>query len=166
MYTDKTRRIAIIEDNHSFQQMVKDFLERKFPGITVTVYNTGEEFFQEYAYDADTVLIDFNLDSVNQAAMNGLQILKALRTRDADVQVIFLSANDSAELADSVITSGAYHYVVKNEHAFGRLEIILRNLFHQSGISKNLKTQNFFNTILLVILILMVLGLIFYRLGM
>jgi DNA-binding NarL/FixJ family response regulator len=166
MYTDKTRHISIVEDNHAFQHMLKDFFERKFPGITVHTYSTGEEFLEKYTYDSDAVLLDFNLDSVNRAAMNGLQTLKTLKQRDPYAQVIFLSSNDSAELADSVITNGAYHYIVKNEHAFGRLEIILRNLFHQTGISKNLKTQRFFNTVLLILLVLVLIGLIFYRLGM
>ena len=156
MYTDKTRKISIVEDNHSFQQMLKDFIERKFPGITVSMYSTGEEFLDKYTADDDVILLDFNLDAKDKAALNGLQILKSLKKRERDAPVIFLSGEDSAEIASSVISEGAYYYVVKNEHAFARLEIILRNLFHQQGLNKNLKTQRFFNTILVVMLIVCV----------
>jgi two-component system OmpR family response regulator len=166
MYTDKTRRISIVEDNHSFQQMLKDFFERKFPGVTVSVYSSGEDFLEKYANDSDLVLLDFNLDSKDPAAMNGLQILKSLKTREPDAQVIFLSANDSAEIAASVISEGAYYYVVKNEHAFARLEIILRNVFHQQGINKNLKTQRFFNIVLVAMLVILLGLIVFRRLGM
>ena len=165
MYTAQNRRISIVEDNHSFQQMLKDFFERKFPGIQVDLYSRGEDFLQRYGYDADAILLDYNLDVSDRSSMNGLQVLKSLKVRDPNAQVIFLSATDSAELADSVINNGAYHYVVKNEHAFARLEIILRNLFHQAGINKNLKTQRFFNTILVVMLAMLVLLIVFRRLG-
>ena len=166
MYTDKSRRISVVEDNHAFQQMLKDFIERKFPTVTVNMYSSGEEFLGKYSSDDDLILLDYNLDSKDKSALNGLQILKSLKKRDPDAPVIFLSANDSAEVASSVISEGAYYYVVKNEHAFARLEIILRNLFHQQGLNKNLKTQRFFNTILVVMLIVLVGLIVFRRLGM
>jgi hypothetical protein len=54
----------------------------------------------------------------------------------------------------------------KNEHAFARLEIMLRNLFHQQGIHKNLKTQRFFNTILVVMLVILLGLIVFRRMGL
>jgi len=166
MYTDKIRRISIVEDDATFQQMLIDFFERKFPGIQISSYATGEEFLGKFTYEDDVVLLDFNLDSSSRAAMNGLQVLKVLKKRDPNAPVIFLSGNDSAEIAASVISEGAYYYVVKNEHAFARLEIMLRNLFHQQGIHKNLKTQRFFNTILVVMLVVLLGLIVFRRMGM
>ena len=166
MYTGKLRRISIVEDDHAFQQMLKDFLERKFPGVRLNSYASGESFLHDYAFDDDVILLDYYLDSSDRAAKNGLQILRSLNDREPNCPVIFLSASDSAEIAASVISNGAYYYVVKNEHAFARLEIILRNLFHQQGINKNLKTQRFFNTILVVMLILLLGLIVFRRMGM
>lgn len=166
MYTEKNRRIAVVEDNPAFQQMLKDFFEQKFPGIAVRTFSAGEDFLANHSFDDDVILLDFNLDSKDPAAMNGLQVLRSLKEKDPDAAVIFLSGNDSAEIAASVISNGAYYYVVKNEHAFARLEIILRNLFHQQGIKKNLKTQRFFNTILVVMLLVLLGLIVFRRMGM
>jgi DNA-binding response OmpR family regulator len=107
MYTDKIRRISIVEDDPTFQQMLIDFFERKFPGIQISSYSTGEEFLEKFTYQDDVVLLDFNLDSSARAAMNGLQVLKVLKKRDPNSPVIFLSANDSADIAASVISEGA-----------------------------------------------------------
>ena len=92
--------------------------------------------------------------------MNGLQVLKKLKDKFPNVPVIFLSSQEKTEIAANTMKYGAYDYIVKNESAFHRLEILLNNIRGHANLKKNLGTQRVFNTILAVLVIALILGFI------
>src|SRR5436190_23935051 len=108
--------------------MQKDFLKKKFPGSVVTAFNSGETALQGIYFEPDIIILDYHLDSINAEAMNGLQVLKKLKDHFPHVPVIFLSSQEKSEVAANTMKYGAYDYIVKNENAFHRLEIILNNV--------------------------------------
>ena len=55
---------------------------------------------------------------------------------------------------------GAYDYIVKNENAFHRLQILLNNILGQAALKKNLGTQKVFNVVLAILVIALVIGFI------
>ena len=162
MYVNRNLKITVIEDDRAMSEMIRDYITTKFPSSEVTVYNTGEEALNGIITEQDVVILDYNLDSENIKAQNGLQILTKLRER-YKTPVIFLSAQEKAEISANTIKYGAYDYIVKNEAAFNRLEIVINNIIGHSDIKKNLGTQKFFNTILVVLMVVLIVGFILMR---
>jgi DNA-binding response OmpR family regulator len=162
MYVNRNLKITVIEDSKAMSEMIRDYLTAKFPSAEVTVYNTGEEALDGMVFEPDVVVLDYNLDSEDPKAQNGIQILTKIRDR-YKTPVIFLSSQERADISANTIKYGAYDYIVKNEAAFHRLEIVINNLIGHSDTRKNLGTQKFFNSILVVLLILLVIGFVIMR---
>jgi len=162
MYVNRNLKITVIEDDRAMSEMIRDYISTKFTSAEVTVYNTGEEALNGIITEQDVVVLDYNLDSENVKAQNGLQILAKLKER-YNTPVIFLSAQERAEISANTIKYGAYDYIVKNEGAFNRLEIVINNIIGHSDVKKNLGTQKFFNSILVVLMVVLVMGFILMR---
>jgi DNA-binding NtrC family response regulator len=92
-----------------------------------------------------------------------LQVLKRIKEKFPEVPVIFLSGQEKAEIAANTMKYGAWDYVVKNESAFHRIEILVNNILGHVELKKNLGTQKFFNRLLAFIVIALIVGLIITR---
>ncbi len=163
MYANKNFKVVIVDDSPAMAEMIKDFINEKFKAAAVTVYNTGEDALNGIFEKPDVIILDYHLDSSSALALNGLQILLKLKELYNDVTVIFLSGEEKAEIAANTIKYGAYDYIVKNETAFHRLEIILNNVLTHGELQKNLGGQKFFNRLLALLLIAVLVGLIFIK---
>lgn len=162
MYVNRNLKIVVIEDNKVMSEMVRDYLLSKFSSADVTVFNTGEEALSGMISEPDVIILDYNLDSENINALNGIQILMKIKDR-FKTPVIFLSSQERADVSANTIKYGAYDYITKNEAAFTRLEIVINNIVGHADVRKNLGTQKFFNTILVVLMVALVVGFILMR---
>lgn len=162
MYVNRNLKITVVEDNKAMSEMIRDYLSSKFPSSEITVYNTGEDALSGMLTEQDVIVLDYHLDSENAKALNGIQILMKIRDR-YKTPVIFLSSQDRADISANTIKYGAYDYIVKNEAAFSRLEIVISNIIGHSDVKKNLGTQKFFNTVLVVLMIVLITGFVLMR---
>jgi|SRR6185436_18906210 len=160
MYTDKKFKIVLIDDDPTMTEMLKDFVTTNYKAADVTVFHTGEEALAGIYSIPEVMVLDYHLDSVNPEALNGLQILKKLKDMYPETPVIFFSSEEKPEIAVNTIKYGAYDYIVKNENAFHRLEILLNNIFTHGELKKNLGSQKFFNRLLAVLLLAILIGLV------
>ncbi len=163
MYTNRPLKVTIIDDDAQMREMLKDFFNGKYAMSEVTTFSTGDEAIQRIAQEPSLIVLDYHLDSIEAAAMNGLQVLKKLKERFPNVPVIFLSGQEKAEVAANTMKYGAWDYIVKNESAFHRLEIIINNILGHVDLKKDLGTQKFFNRFLAVLAIALVIGIIISR---
>jgi len=163
MYANNNLKITIVDDDPAMTEMQKDFFARKFPGSVVTTFSSGEAALKGIYFEPDVIVLDYHLDSVNAEAMNGLQVLKKLKDQFPNVPVIFLSSQEKTEIAANTMKYGAYDYIVKNENAFHRLEIILNNIRGHADLRKNLGTQKIFNTILAVLVLALIVGFFIWK---
>jgi two-component system OmpR family response regulator len=163
MYKDRNIKITIVDDDPQMAMMLNDFIMRTFPSAGINDHSTGEMALEKMEEEPDVIILDYHLDSVEEGAMNGLQVLEKIKNRYPKVPVIFLSGQDRIEIARNTINYGAYDYVVKNESAFHRIEILLNNIFGHAELKKNLGTQKFFNALLVLLLIAFIIGFIVVR---
>jgi two-component system, OmpR family, response regulator len=163
MYKDKNIKITIVDDDPQMMMMLNDFIRRTFPSADILDHSTGEMALEKMDEEPDVIILDYHLDSVEEGAMNGLQVLQKIKERYPKVPVIFLSGQDQIEVASNTIRFGAYDYIVKNESAMHRIEILLNNIFGHAQLRKHLGTQKFFNGLLVVLLIIFLIGFIVAR---
>ena len=112
--TAKSLNVFVIEDNEQMAEMTKDHIMEKFSNANVTVFNSGEEALKQTSASPDVIVLDYQLDSQNPRALNGIQVLGKLK-KQFSAPVIFMSAQEKPEVSANIIKYGAYDYVVKNQ---------------------------------------------------
>jgi len=121
------KRIAIVEDEAAIRDNYAAAFERE--GYLVETYEARDPAIQ--AFDTrlpDLVVIDINLrDDVE----GGFELCRELRSRAADLPIIFLTARDSEFDAVSGLRLGADDYLTKDislPHLMARVAALFRRL--------------------------------------
>ncbi len=121
------KRIAIVEDEAAIRDNYRAAFERE--GYVVDAYASRAPALQ--AFDArlpDLVVIDINLkDDVE----GGFELCRELRSRAAELPIIFLTARDSEFDAVSGLRLGADDYLTKDislPHLMARVAALFRRL--------------------------------------
>jgi DNA-binding response OmpR family regulator len=154
MSNNKSLNVLVIEDNEQMSEMIKDSIIHKFTNARVSVYTSGETALEETKSEPDVIICDYQLDSQNPKALNGIQILGKLK-KQFSAPVIFLSAQEKPEVSANIIKYGAYDYVVKNQQSFQRLEIIINNILNSRNQKGGAKSQKTTINILIGVIILL-----------
>lgn len=162
MAANQALKIVVIEDNAQMAEMIGDYLEQKFPQASITKFNTGESALAETNLNPDVIILDYNLDSQDPKALNGMQILMKMK-KQFDAPVIFLSAQEKTEVSASIIKLGAYDYVVKNQQSFHRLEIIINNIVSNQQVKKELQAQKASTKAMIVIVVAIIAALVLFK---
>ena len=122
-----SKRIAIVEDEQAIRENYASAFRRE--GYSVELYEARQPALD--AFDArlpDLVVIDINLkDEVE----GGFDLCRELRSRSADLPIIFLTARDSEFDAVSGLRLGADDYLTKDislPHLMARVAALFRRL--------------------------------------
>ncbi|HEX7401158.1 MAG TPA: response regulator, partial [candidate division Zixibacteria bacterium] len=100
-------KILVVDDEKRMCESLQTLLSKA--GYNVTTVEKGEEALKRIdKSDFDLVITDIKMPQVD-----GLDILKAARTKDEDALVILMTGYASLESAISAINQGAYDYLMK-----------------------------------------------------
>ncbi len=121
------KRIAIVEDEAAIRNNYVAAFQRE--GYSVDAYEARQEALDAFAARLpDLVVIDMNLrDDVE----GGFELCRELRSRAADLPIIFLTARDSEFDAVSGLRLGADDYLTKDislPHLMARIAALFRRL--------------------------------------
>lgn len=121
------KRIAIVEDEIAIRDNYAAAFQRE--GYLVDAYDARDTAMQAFeAQLPDLVVIDINLrDDVE----GGFELCRELRSRAADLPIIFLTARDSEFDAVSGLRLGADDYLTKDislPHLMARIAALFRRL--------------------------------------
>ena len=122
------KKIFLVDDDGLFLKNLEiDFREQGT--FVVETYPTGELCLEHLSARPDLIVLDYHLNGVNPAAMNGMATLDKIKVFDAAIPVIILSSQDHLEVAIDCMSHGAADYLVKSDVIFVRLQrIILTHL--------------------------------------
>ncbi|HEY3440268.1 MAG TPA: sigma-54 dependent transcriptional regulator [Paludibaculum sp.] len=99
--------VLLVDDDLAFRHVMAGELKRC--GFDVSAVGTGEDAVASVRRsEPDVVLLDLRLP-----AMNGMEVLKALRESHPTVEVIMLTGHGSIDTAIEAVRSGAFDYVLK-----------------------------------------------------
>lgn len=102
-----TASILLVDDDAAFRHVVAGELRRL--GHQVETAGSGEEALAKLdRFDPEVVLLDLRLPG-----MDGLETLKAVRARNAAIEVIMLTGHGTIDTAIESIRVGAFDYAIK-----------------------------------------------------
>lgn len=127
MHKKLSKKIFVVDDNEMLTMALEDYLTRKTMH-KVQVFGTGEECMRHLDEEPDVIILDYNLNSVEENAANGAQILEAIKRLDRSIHVIMLSSQDAYGTALQTIMKGADTYILKDADAFAKIEAIIQEM--------------------------------------
>jgi len=120
MKIEAPKKIFIVDDDEMLTMALSDYLTREVKH-DIHVFHTGEEAAKHLGEKPDVVVLDFYLNTVNEDAADGLEVLREMRKHLPDTKFIMLSSQESYSKAAQTIQRGAEQYVIKGEDAFEKI---------------------------------------------
>jgi two-component system OmpR family response regulator len=158
------RNIYIVDDDPVQSTMLSDHLS-KYSYLNVQTYLSGEECMKNIEIEKpQIVFLDYYFDKVGIGAMNGLDILKAIKAKSPTTEVVMWSGQDKIEVAVNTMKYGAFDYIVKSESAFHRSENVIFNIIRKLKLEYSAKYYKKLTIIFGVVLLLMIIGIIVLQL--
>ncbi len=99
--------VLVVDDEAEMTAMLRNYLARQ--GYEVETVSSAEAALDYLEHqDVDLVLTDLRMGE-----MNGLELVREIRTTRPETQVILMTAFGGIETAIEAIKAGAYHFVAK-----------------------------------------------------
>lgn len=99
--------ILIVDDEKNYPPILSAVLEEE--GFATLTANSGREALEILNNsDVDLVLTDMKMPS-----MDGMELLERIKTKNADLPVIMMTAYGTVERAVQAMQKGAYNYILK-----------------------------------------------------
>jgi two-component system OmpR family response regulator len=130
--------IFLVDDDPIFTKV----LETQFKEQThydIKSFPTGEECLKSLLEKPDIIFLDYNLNSTNPKANNGLQILDKIKEANHTIPVVMISSQESIEVALNCIKHNAFEYIIKSEITFIRAKKSISILFNQDKLEKKVR---------------------------
>jgi two-component system, repressor protein LuxO len=126
-------RVLIVEDVLSLAETYAAFL--KGAGINSVISASGEDALDRLAAERfDAVVLDVNLPGIT-----GQQVMRAMRERGIQAEVIVITADGSINLAVEVMRNGASDFLVKPFNA-ERFRVTVKNAIERQRLSSAILT--------------------------
>lgn len=117
MHKTKDPLIFIVQNNIIYKDLIVGYLnQRKFRNVKTFV--TGEECLESLPLRPDIIILDYSLNG-----MSGLELMKKVKAEHPETDFIFLTSQNSLEIAVKLMKYGASDYIIKDPEA-------PRNLIH------------------------------------
>lgn len=100
-------RILVVDDEQGYCEVLKTILTGK--GYAVETCNNGKEALAVLEKSS----FDIVISDLKMPVMDGYELLKEIKARDYDTEVIMLTAFGTIEKAVETMKAGAYSYVTK-----------------------------------------------------
>jgi DNA-binding NtrC family response regulator len=147
----KNPLIFVVEDNKIYNKLVVNFLEKK--GFTnVKSFANGEDCLKNMSLKPDIVIQDYLLEG-----LNGIEVLIWAKKHYPLTEFIFLSGQESMDIAVNTMRYGAYDYIIKNDATLDRLADKIERILKAMKFAKsykNIKSLMFASIILLLLIVL------------
>jgi two-component system OmpR family response regulator len=144
MTNTKKKRLYLVDDDVLFLKVL-EFEFIKYPEFVIETFPTGELCIKQLFLPTlhpvdlpDIIVLDYHLDGIDKNAMNGLQVLDAIKKLNPEIPVVMLSSQDKIEVAVNCMKHKAFDYIIKSETAFIRLQKTIAAILHDKKREKEL----------------------------
>ena len=128
-------RVLIVDDNKDHQILMEEVLKRFMKDVNIVFLSTGEECILELLKeDYSLIVIDYNLSD-----MNGLEVLKEIKSKEYPCPVIMVTAFGDENVAVEAMKLGACDYIVKSGDYLKRLPTVVHRVVQETMLKKEKK---------------------------
>jgi two-component system OmpR family response regulator len=157
--------VFLVDDDKMFLTSLKNSLQQQFgKQLKVSEYGTGEECIQNIDTHPDIIILDYYLnDDKHPDAMDGIKVMKEIKSISKDIIVIILSGQDKLQVAIDSIKNGAYEYIAKSESAFVRIQNTIKNAI--GNVKSERENNKYFKwniTLAIIIISIILIDVIWY----
>lgn len=123
------KTIFIVEDNELYAKSLQTYIQSISPQVKeVKFFRIGELCIRELNSNPDIVIMDYYLNSKYPEALNGLEIIKQIKTLKPKTNILVLSAQEKMNVALEAIKQYNCHYIQKDEEAFKKVKLYLEEM--------------------------------------
>ena len=133
--------LVIIDDDIDLLELLSSFFRQR--GYNVSSYEDARVALAEI--ESKKVTADVVISDLKLPVMSGLDFIKRIRTFNAVMPIILMTAEGSLEVAVEAIEAGAYDFVLKPLHVPQLLISVQRALFLNQVQVENTNLKNLFN---------------------
>ncbi len=121
----KKFKIALVEDNTMFANVVRVFLQGELD-VEVKIFSSAESFLDSEISSFDLILLDYYLNISDFFAPSGEVVLNEMKSKGLNVPVILFSDLINREKINQLIGAGVVHFIPKTECLFEELLIVVQ----------------------------------------
>jgi two-component system, OmpR family, response regulator len=158
--TQRVVKVFLVDDDVFFLESLHHFLNQQDFQADIKTFGTGEECLQNIGDKPDIVVLDYYLSSgtTGEKTLNGMEVLRRIKSTYPEIRVIILSAQDNIEVAMETMKNGAYDYVSKSESALIKIRNIVGNYANNRKTAQELnKKLSYYKKINIVIIVVIIL---------
>jgi len=138
-------RVLVVEDDEDIRDVLQETLRRW--GYDVVVAQDGKEGIDKFRSHSFSLVIT----DIRMPAMDGLSMLKTIRSEDSKVPIIVITGYPSVDSAVESLVQGADHYIVKPIN-MDDLEAKIRKSFEKRKMQRALDSIKIANIVLVILI--------------
>ena len=131
---DKPFKIFVVEDDEWYKRLLVHNLSLN-PDYEIESFSNGKDCLGNLNKNPDVVTLDYRLPD-----MQGLEVLKAIKAENEEIQVILISEQDEINVVVELLKFGAYDYIVKSKDIRERLLNTVQNIRNGISLKKEIVT--------------------------
>jgi len=117
-------KTLIVEDSHSFREILKENLHSRFPSIGIFEAADGEKALQIVeAESPNLIFMDIQLPGEN-----GLQLTRKIKARYPHIIVVVITTYDIPEYREAAFRYGANRFIPKDSLDWKEIETVVESL--------------------------------------
>jgi DNA-binding NtrC family response regulator len=126
MRTVFDKKIFIVDDDSFITTSLEQILNN-LGYKNIEIYLTGKRCMKYIKNNPEIVFLDYQMDD-----MDGIEVLKKIKSYSEDIQVVFITSMESVVLAIKTIKLGAFDFLLKKDLTEKELESIINNITHEN----------------------------------
>jgi DNA-binding NarL/FixJ family response regulator len=126
-------RTMLVEDSHSFRQVVKLYLQSGFPSMSIAEAADGAEALKEIeSCPPNLIFMDFILPGEN-----GLELTSKIKASHPDIMIIILTSYDLQEIQKVATQCKPDYFFNKGSIATGEIATLVKSILSEKGFRPN-----------------------------
>jgi len=127
-------RFFVVDDDQHYARLLSYRLEKG--GNEVQTFSSGPAVLAALKKASDQGLPDLILLEIMMPGMDGVEVLKRIRSRHMDVMVVMVSAQGAVEVAVDAMKGGANDYIAKGQNDLVRLDLIVKSVKERASLRR------------------------------